>query len=271
MATSFGPEYGVKFTMVPSPEVGTSIAAVFNDESSSDYVGILDPNESSGLDSPEIREDSQMRTEAHGAIQSPSNYFGPRPVILAGIIRASTVEQRNERASKLITASHSMTDTNSRLEWTPKGGVALSLQVRKQQPVRITGGYVKKFQIPLVAADPRILGPGHFLEAASGVAMEPENIGNWPASPFLHLFGPQTNPVIKNETTGEEIKLTYSLASGKEILIDTFNHTVYEGASNIYGAWNFAASKWFTLNANGKTKLKCTTGKMGVTWSDTFM
>lgn len=268
---SFGPEYGVKFTMIPSTEVGTSTVAVFNDESSADFVGILDPNECSGLDSPEIREDLQNRTEDHGAIWAPSNFFGPRPVILAGIIRANTVEQRNERASKLITASHSLTETNSRIEWTPKGGGPLSLQVRKQQPTRITGGFVKKFQVALVAADPRILGQAYFLEAASGVAIEPENKGNWPSSPFINLVGPQTNPVVKNETTGQEIKLTYSLASGHEIMIDTFNHTVYDGATNIYGAWNFAASSWLTLKPGTKTKLKCTTGKFGVTWSDTFM
>jgi hypothetical protein len=42
------------------------------------------------------------------------------------------------------------------LRWTALGGEAVEIKVRRQQPVRITKGYVKEFQIPLVAADPRI-------------------------------------------------------------------------------------------------------------------
>lgn len=266
MSGIVGVEYGCPFSL--AGPIG--VIASFNEEGPSEYVGVLDPSECSGLDSPEVREDTQPRVEDDGSVQG-NNFYGPRPIVLAGIIRANSLEQRNERVTRLMAASNAMR-ANAELLWTPHGGQSMRVLVRRQQPLRVTGGFIKKFQIPLVASDPRLYSATqHTKESAINVAQEPENLGNFTSPAIFELVGPQTNPVIKNETTGKEIKFTYALASGHTLIIDTLNHTVYDGATNAYAGFNFTASTWFGLNAAGKTKFKCTTGTMKTIWRDAWM
>lgn len=258
-------EYGCTFVLTgPSGQ-----RAVFNDSTDADYVGVLDPSECSGLDSADVREDAAERTEDDGGIQG-SNFYGRRPVVLAGLIRANTVEQRNERSAKLEMATDAMR-ADASLVWTPKGGVANRLLLRQNQPLRITGMYNKKFMVALVSADAyKKSNEEHSIEKAVNVVAEPENVGTAPTPPIIELTGAQTNPVVKNETTGEEMKFTGTIAAGKKLVIDVLNHTVVNDGVQAYGMWNFTTSKWFKLAANGKTKLKCTTGTMKVKWRDAW-
>jgi virginiamycin B lyase len=140
-----GPEYGVKFTL-EGPD-GTK--AVFNDSTDPNFVGVLSP-ESSGLDSADVRESAADAVESDGGVHGDF-YYGRRPVVLQGTISASSAAQRNERASKLKQASNAMRE-DATLKWTPAGGEEMELKVRRQQPVRITKGFVKEFQVPLVSA-----------------------------------------------------------------------------------------------------------------------
>lgn len=143
---AIGVEYGGKFTLT-GPD-GT--VAVFNESSDPNYVGILSP-ESSGLDSPDVREDAQDRTEDDGGIHG-NFYYGRRPVVLQGTIIASSATQRNERIDKLRRASRALR-SDATLTWTPQGSSEeIKLSLRRQQPLRITKGYVKEFQLALVSA-----------------------------------------------------------------------------------------------------------------------
>lgn len=133
----------------------TNVArAVFNDSTDPDYVGDLNP-ESSGLDAPEIREDSAERVETDGAIFGDF-FSGKRPVILQGTIIAGSQAQRNERVGKLRAASNAKI-SDATLSWEDSAAGKVFINLRRQQPIRITKGYVKEFMLAMVAADSRIL------------------------------------------------------------------------------------------------------------------
>jgi Phage tail protein len=141
-----GVEWATKYTLI-GPD-GT--IAVFNDSTDPNFVGILSP-ESSGLDSPEVREDAQDSTEADGGVHG-NFFYGRRPVLLQGTIIAISAAQRNERVSKLLRASNAMRK-DATLKFKPLGATSeVELKLRRQQPARITKGYVKDFFLPLVSA-----------------------------------------------------------------------------------------------------------------------
>lgn len=148
-----GVEYGCKYTLT-GPD-GT--VAVFNDSTSPYYVGMLSP-ESSGLDGSEVREDSADRVEADGAIHG-AFFAGRRPVILTGTIdNGGSATVRNERVGRLQAASKALRE-DAILTWKPLGAPEeLQVSLRLQQPLRITKGFVKDFQVSMVAADPGIYG-----------------------------------------------------------------------------------------------------------------
>lgn len=144
--SSLGIEWGAKYTLV-GPD-GTTV--VFNDSSDPNFIGVLSP-ESSGLDSPDVREDATDATEEDGGHHG--DFFeGRRPVVLQGTIIASSATQRNERVGKLKRATRALR-RDATLTWKIAGGVEVELALRRQQPLRVTKGYTKDFQVGMVAAD----------------------------------------------------------------------------------------------------------------------
>lgn len=149
---TLGVEYGCKYTLT-GPD-GT--IAVFNDSADPNFVGILSP-ESSGLDSPDVREDAQDSVEDDGGIHGDF-FYGRRPVVLQGTIIASSVTNRNEKVDKIKRASNALRG-DATLKWKPTGATEeVELKLRRQQPLRVTKGYVKDFQIPMVSASAVIVG-----------------------------------------------------------------------------------------------------------------
>jgi hypothetical protein len=127
--------------------------AVFNNDTDPDFIGTLDA-ESSGLDSSEVRENAQDATEEDGGVHG--NFFaGRRPVTLHGRIIASTKADRNAKVAKLKRASKALRG-DAILCWTQEGGPSVQLELRRQQPIRVTSGYVKEYFLPMVSADARI-------------------------------------------------------------------------------------------------------------------
>ncbi len=141
-----GVEYGCPYVL----EGPDGMRIVFNDDTDEDFVGILGP-ESSGLDSADVREDATDATEEDGGHHG--DFFeGRRPVVLVGTIIASSAKDRNEKTNKLKRASRALRE-DAILTWQPVGSPEVELRVRRQQPLRITKGFVKDFNMPLVAAD----------------------------------------------------------------------------------------------------------------------
>lgn len=151
---AIGVEYGCKFIL----EGPDGSKAVFNEASDPNFVGTLDPENCSGLDRADVREDATDKTEDDGRIQG-NNYYGGRPIVLGGTVIASTVISRNEKVDKILAAADAMR-ADATLTWFPQGGpvAGVSLKVRQNQPTRVTKRYVKEFQIALVANSIAVAG-----------------------------------------------------------------------------------------------------------------
>lgn len=267
MSLVSGPQYGVPFTL----EGPDGAKAVFNDETSPFYAGMLVPDECSGLEGAEVRENLVDRTEQDGAIQG-AQFYGKRPVVLTGIINSTTTTQRNEMLARIKRASNAMRKDAS-LTWTPDGGEQMFTRLRRQQRLAISGGWMKKFQISLVAADPRLYSTA--LTSASVLAapaaengrsydknfnmsygaavptgiLNVTNQGDGESPPVIRIYGPGTNPSVINNTTGQIINLTFTLFTAEEYLeLDFFSRTIkLNGQDNRYSAFNFETSEWWYL------------------------
>lgn len=217
-----GVEYGARFEL-QGPD-GT--VAVFNDSSDPNFVGILSP-ESSGLDSADVREDAQDRSEADGGVHG-SFWFGRRPVILQGTIIASSKSDRAAKIAKIRRASNAMR-SDCALYWKDAGlggSKVTYLYLRRQQPVRITGGWTKNFMIPLVAAYPYIKGegavksttikspqktvkkfPGTQTVVTMGAGFGEHNEGSW--EPGTSGGTSEDGIYTKNEPLADPVKMLY--------------------------------------------------------------
>ncbi|MBA3240082.1 MAG: phage tail family protein [Acidobacteria bacterium] len=268
-----GPEFGVKYTLT-GPD---GSRAVFNDPTDPDYVGYL--KDVTGLDSPDVRESSEDLTGLDGGIHGDF-FYGRRPVVLEGIIEAPvSASARNARMMKLQMASNAMRD-DAVLKWTPSGGVENYVTVRRQQPLRIRGGWNKEFQCALVAADPRIYGStlNERSDVAGGGLTSPTggraysrtydssygpggsvfgeftvtNEGSAETFPILTITGPCTNPLISNWTTGQDLRMNYTLGDGDTLTFDMLNRTiVLNGTASRYGYLDFFNSEWWPLVPGG--------------------
>lgn len=144
-----GPQLSVKYTLTgPDGSI-----AVFNDSTDANYVGAI--TEVTGFESPEVRDNAENLVGMDGGIHG-NFYYGRRPMTMSGtIFNVVSNEDRNKKLTKLIQATNAMQE-DATLEWTPEGGEATFVKVRRAQPLRVTGGWVKDFQISLVASDPRL-------------------------------------------------------------------------------------------------------------------
>lgn len=217
-----GVEYGTIYRLT-GPD-GTSV--VFNNSASSDFVGILNPEETSGLDSPDVREDASDAIEMDGGVHGDF-FYGRRPIVLAGFIIASSPTDRNEKAAKIKAACNAMRQ-NAILQWKPLGATEeVYVEVRLQQPLRIVGNYQKKFQIPLVSAETTAKGVSNkSAEIASTTKFQSKIAGSstgihWGAfgeeeENKLENFGALTandNIYVKIEPTSDPTKMVSSTGS----------------------------------------------------------
>jgi hypothetical protein len=260
----FGIEVGIRYDLVGP----TGARVSFNEPTDRDFVGWIE--EITGLDGPEVRESSELFVEGDGGIHSDF-YYGRRPVTLSGLIDASVFGvERNRKITRLLEAANAMRQ-DAVLSWTASGGLPVQIRVRRQNSPRITGGRLKNFQISLVAADPRIYGEaiqiGQVAAGASSSAgfasplLSPlssgaspvgqvivQNLGSVGTPPIISIYGPCNNPVVKNQTTGEQLSFTYNLAATEHLDIDTQQRTILlNGTTNRYSALNFADSAWWEL------------------------
>lgn len=271
--SDLGVDYGVPFVL----EGPDGTRAVFNDDSDEDYVGILG-EESSGLDSAEVRENAQDATEADGGVHG-NFYYGRRPVILAGTVVADSLSDRRSKITKLKRASNALREDSS-LTWEPPSGPEVALSLRRQQPIRVTGGVVKSFQVPLVSASAFIESVAtHTKEFAENkVAFSVENAGDAEAAPTVVLDGPMTNPSIINKTTGKTLKISESWLKEETVTIDFKNHSISFNGEEDYNLLNFSESTWWKL-APGSNSIEVSASvflpgegaKITVEWKDAWV
>jgi hypothetical protein len=264
-------EYAATYTLV-GPD-GTKV--VFNDASDENFVGALSV-ESSGLDSAEVRESYQDAPEADGGVHGDF-FYGRRPVTLQGTIIASSAEDRNTKVAKLKAATSALRD-DAVLTWQPKGEPKVELRLRRQQPLRVTAGYVKEFFAAMVSALAPIqsVATNEKTISENNKTAEVVNDGDVPALPTITIHGPLSNPDLINTTTGEEIQISHVLVEGETLVVDFANHTLkVDGEEESYGSLDFPASAWWAL-APGKNVIKLSASvfvgpaKAVIAWKDAY-
>lgn len=246
--------------------------AVFQDSTDPDFVGYL--REISGLESADTRTSVEDRPGEDG-----SNFgdflHGPRIVTFDGFIQTGlTAEERNVKISKLTRATRAMRSDGT-LRWTESGRDETMISFRRQQRPVISNRLPKNFLVALIAKDPRIVGtteqtlvipitgsaqgsgfsfPFSFpLAFQAGSTPAGQNFvlneGDGPARVRLKVEGPIVNPVIRNETTGQELRLIYTLGAAEYLLLDSSDHSILlDGTSTRYGALDFEDSEWWDLD-----------------------
>ena len=149
-----------------------------------------------------------------------------------------------------------------------QNSIEVFVPVRRQQPFRETGPWVKDFQMPLVSEKATIQST-YLRTVATGVTTE--NMGNWPAFPTLEITGVATNPTVTCD--GRVFRTTgLTLASGEKVVFDMLTHTgvftvgARAGQSaNQYINW--ATTEWPYLAGQGTTQSFSTGGGGTVTAS----
>jgi hypothetical protein len=241
-------EVGAVYTL--TGPAGT--VAVFNDPASANYVGML--TEVTGLDSAEVRESAIELSDADGGVHGDF-FLGRRPITLSGrVFGHASITERNARLDRARRASLGLR-ADSTLIWTPTGAQEVFVYVRRQQPFRESGAWVKDFQIPLVS-ERAIIQSTALVSGSTGSALE--NQGNWPAYPSFAITGTISNPTISDGTrTFRTTGLT--LAAGETVEFDMGAHTgvFTAGARSGQSAnqyINFTTTEWPYLTGNGTSQ-----------------
>lgn len=248
---------------------GTSV--IFNDGVSGLYLQAV-----TGFDSPNVRQNIADLPESDGAVAG-SSYYSSRPVTLTGKIVASSAAQRNTTVVNLQRAFRGLRGDVT-LKSTPQGLPAMQATARLDN-LRVTGGYVKDFQIALVCPDPRVFSQTLNTTSAQGVTatpgatfpwswpvsfgggsgalltVNPTNAGNFTAPPTIRVVGPIIDPQVTNYTAGQSLYLDgLTLAAGEYVTLDFAARTaVKSDGSNVYSKVRFPGTSWFYLDPGSST------------------
>lgn len=297
------PELGIPYTLI-GPD-GTR--AVFNDPTDPDFVGYFDDTGITGLlDTADVREDTDVLTEADGSIQG-NNYLARKTGTISGFIWPSPdIISVNARETKIKRASRGLkANEPSVLTWTPSGGDERRLEVWRQGKVTVQDRRPKKFLIPLATSEPfhsssalhqQTITPGgtggdsgfsspivspfstNFNVAdAQGFVINAGDAITWPA---FAIYGPIQNPTLVNNTTGEEFTLTWTLAAGELLAVDSSplrRTVILNGTTNRYNAYsaNASTNTWWSLLPGANdirvlTQSFSTGAQITVAWRDRY-
>lgn len=241
----YSPQIGCKYVLT-APD-GTR--AVFNDKTDVDYVGDL--FDISGLDSAEIRESAADLVAADGGIHGDF-YFGRRPITLsARVYNATGPLDRDYRIDKARHVVKQCLRANGVLSWTNNpvvSNLAMRAEVRMQQPLRVTGNWVKDIQLSLVSQFTPLFSDQLQTASATNLGTAKTGVvnrGDYPAYPILTITGASnlvagaTGIAFFNTTTGRVLRLdpSFVLMKSEVVEFDLLNHTgVVRTASTASGA-----------------------------------
>lgn len=241
-----------------------------------DWCGFVDPEAGIvGLDGADVRESADNLVEQDGGVHGPF-YEGRRAVVLnvivdpanVGNVRQNQLERKLKRATRALRADTVLT-------WTPSDiGLELRLLLRRQGKVTIAGRRPHTMQIPMVSADAAVRSSSEAQaevvpDAGGGIVGYTSpyaspygttapvagqtflvNQGDLDAIPRFRIDGPITNPEILNNSTGQRIKLLYTLAAGEWLDVDVGRKTVLlNGMASRFGAVVYPDTKWWRLRS----------------------
>lgn len=259
-------EYGAPYSITASD--GTSVT--FNDG------GGLVLEDVTGFDSPNVRQNVAELPETDGATAG-NFFFGARPVTLTGRIINATPAARNVLIVQLQRALRGLR-SDVTIRSSPSGLPAMQASGRLDN-IRVTGGFLKQFQISLICADPRIYSQALNSSQATGqvassgaafplvfpinfgggtgatVSVSLSNAGNFDSPPLLRVTGPVTNPAVRNATTDMWLYLdNVDLAAGEYVDIDMANRSVTRtDGTSLYHKVRIPTSDWWLLPAGANS------------------
>jgi hypothetical protein len=267
-----------------------------------DFCGTLTPD--SGitglLDRAGVRESSSDLVEADGATHGPF-WLSRRSGVLQGFLRAdsldpvvvSAAESKLKRATRALRA-------DGILRWTPPNDSSpRQLRFRVQDGPRITGRRPKAWQVTLVSTDPYALSstekslvitPGQAagelgipdpmpdpLTSPLNVTAQQSvvNAGDAPTWPRFRITGPITNPTLLNNSTGQQLVLSYLLNAGE--FLDVYPERgliLLGGTASRYSAFQVGSTWWQLQPGSNDVRLLAAQFSAGaqvqVFWRDAF-
>lgn len=226
--------------------------AVFNDPADADYVGpLLGDDALTGLDSADVRQFIYDKVQTHGSI-ALEFFHGNRPITMQGTILDTSVAARVTRENRLRKVVNNCMAADGTLTWTPAGSVSQYVSVRKNQPMRIKGGYAKDYFVSLIAPDPRIYSTTlHTSTVLPATNLDVVNDGNAVSPPALvRITGPGTSPAVKNTIGGTPYVLKFTglvMTAGQTLDINMLNATaVLSTGASAYAYVDFPANaEWW--------------------------
>jgi len=267
----FAPQLGCKYVLLGTDGV---TRAVFNDSTDADYVGVL--SEITGLDSAEVRESADDLPQADGGWHGQF-WYGRRPITMTiQVANVSSNVDRDTKLDKLRRASNALR-ADATLQWQNNpttSNPGMQTWVRRQQPLRITGGWVKTIQLALVSQYAPLFSQTAHASAgtASGTPVIVENVGDYASYPVVRVAGPSTNPQVA-VTGGGTLKTTgLTIASGHYVDFDCLNHSAVDDTGVSMNRYIDYANitLWPSLAKGNNTFTLTGGGTMTVFWRDAW-
>lgn len=263
----YSPQIGCKYTLTGP----NGIVATFNDPLDANYVGVL--SDVTGLDSAEVREAAEDLASADGG-QHGYFWYGRRPIVLTGTVFGhSTMEQRDARLDRLRRASNAMR-ADATLAWQnlPLASNASMLTVvRRQQPLRIQGGWVKTFQVSLVSEFAALIGAALNDSGTGAGPFVCENKGDYPSPPVIDVTNGTSATIIENQTTGLVLRFLSTLPASSTISVDVATHTASIAGVSANQHIDYVNSTWPTINMGNNTmRISAGPGTFRVRWRDSW-
>lgn len=226
-----------------------------------------------GFDSPGLREVRENRPGMHGQIDY-ANLLGERLLILNGKILAGSVSERNNRRQPFIDAFK----TDGEYDWLKfqvSGDIAKQIYC-KVIDLKIDDSFeydffTRDFTINLLAVDPLIYSqsqenkkvyipsteggfifpitfPFAFGTVQTGGKIVCSNDGNFPTLPVVKLFGPLTNPKIRNnDDEQKEILINMEVSAGDWLEINFLEKTIMLNSTASRYNYLSSDSKWWVI------------------------
>jgi hypothetical protein len=258
----------VEYTLTaPSGSDGFGEVAVLNNSASGNFVGYL--VESSGFDSPNVRPNSTLISEGHGATHGHF-YHGERPFTMTVLMAlSSTTALSMARLNKLLRASNAMLFPGT-ITWTEADGIARYLNFRREGPVRGPDKDNRQVLCSFVSPDPYI----YAVTPTTGGAGTCTNAGTAPTPPTFTLTSPTNTITLTNSTTSYVMTLL-GLSGAGTVTVDMGARTVTatNAPLNRYSAVSFPTSQFWNLKpgANTVAVSGATVSGSGISWKSAFI
>jgi hypothetical protein len=239
-----------------------------------DWCGYLDPdNGITGLlDGADVRESSAVVPQGDGGLQG-AHWLGLRPGTINGMLDPNWTRAAQEVAIQKIKRATRALRADAVMRWTPSSdGIERMLRLRRTARSAFGGRRPTTYQLAMTSRDAYVLAsdessveitPGSAagelgiadpvtdpVTSALNVTAQQyaQNLGDAATWPRFRVDGPITNPEILSQTTGQRIRLVYTLNAGEWLDVYPQRGAILLGGSaDRYGALDFDVSDWWLL------------------------